>query len=136
MNRAARTVIGYPCYQWSTYRMHQYCNWLLPSQQILYTLFNFIHGIVYENHPSIIVSRLEYSMIRSNVTRFVRRPRVKYRSNNIKYELSFLNRGIFLYSKLPEEYVLLNRKQFWINIKDHLKLNINKDTIPKQSDYT
>ena len=37
--------------------------------------------------------------------------------------------------KLPEHLMYLNRKQFKIELKEYLQLNVQLNKIPKQSDY-
>ena len=104
------------------------------TQLITYSLFNYCHKIIYNHRPISITDKIEYNLLPNN-GRHVRRPRMKIVANSQKFELSLLHRGIFLYSKLPENLVTLNPKQFKSEIKLYIKYNIPIEKIPTRKDY-
>ena len=88
-----------------------------------------------DNKPQSFMNKITFRMQRTINTRLTRKPELVYSSISSMYNQSFLRRGLYLYCKLPDFYLSMNILTFKKQIKEFIKLNYNKDKIPKIEDF-
>jgi len=131
----ARVTLCNPCFKWSTTKVLEKCNLIPIAQMIQVCAHNYLHKIIFNDQPKIISDFWQFNMVRSEHARLIRRPRPIHISKSLKTELSITQRGLLLYSKLPDFLVTYNPNKFKNEITDYIKYNTPRFQIQRQTDF-
>ena len=93
-----------------------------------------IQKVIFENTPKILTNYIAFSLQRTEMVRFVRKPFVIHKPNSAELAQSALYRAIFVYNKLGYYIKTLNPKMFAKKIYNEIKLTFAPFDIPK-NDY-
>ena len=132
--KTTRIVIGYKSYFWSNMKVMTELNWLNGAHSIYYATLNYIHSINYNNTPEAITSLLEYPT--KSTTRYVRTPRVIYKTTSQLTKESLLYKSVLIYKNLPNTLKTMNCKMFKNEVKHFIRSKLPPDRIVGQNDFT
>ena len=90
-----------------------------------------VHKPIFEGIPKCIGDLFTFSLHRSEVARYTRKPMMKLRPTDQNMSNSLFYRTIFIYNKLDDNIRTANPKMFAKKLYDYLKSNFAPFDIPK-----
>ena len=90
-----------------------------------------IHKPIFEGIPKCLNDKFTFSLNRSDIARYSRKPMMKIQPRDNKMQQSLLYRAVFLYNKLPDDFRHMNPKSFSKKIYGHILTNFSPFDIPK-----
>ena len=105
--RAARTALGHYGLKLSITQILDKCNWLTINKMIKWSTLKFLHKIINNNSPKVLISTLRKIRGRSNtaIAPFYI-PKMEYFKN------FFMQKGLKLYNQIPNEIKSKNETNF------------------------
>jgi hypothetical protein len=123
--KAARIVIGNPCYMQSTSQILNKVNWLSVRQMVIEKSVTIIHNVMSLEKP---LGMFKMFKVIKKDLRTRTKPKIE-RIDGFKPRTQFILEQFYQitldhYNEIPEEIKQLNKKNFKNQIKTYLKKNI------------
>ena len=98
---------------------------------MIYESIKLMHKISFECYPPALNQYLFHSLVRSDISRLVRKTSVTYISKTAKTANSFMHRLVYIYNTLPDVFRALPKKRFSSELKKYIKNTYDLKNIPK-----
>merc|ERR1712105_100885 len=111
-NKCTHNILGYSSYKVNTTTFLKKLDWLSFPQTIVFQSLKLIHKVSFEQEPIALNNYLNHNLERSDISRLVRKPRVKRLYKTAKTKNTFLHRSIFIYNNPPDTFRFESKKKF------------------------